>query len=80
MGSLTEEMLELFNSRNAVNETTYGPVCAEFCCRMSLCLKHIRMIAAMYVTSSDLLLTHYAKFIMVAGYTEDLPKTFKVGG
>ena len=40
----------------------------------------ITMIAAMYVSSADLLLIHYARISMVGGYTENLKNPQNWGG
>ena len=66
-------------------ERGYGRVCAKPLCRMSWRLKHIRAIAAMYVSSVDLLFRLTTQqFSMVGGYTEDLKKqqhkTVKIKG
>ena len=52
-------------------EQGYGWVCAKFCCWMLWHLKHIRIIAAMYVSSADLLSIHYAR-IQKGGRLQDL--------
>ena len=48
-------------------EQGYGWVCAKFCCRMSWQLKHIRMLAAMYVSSVYFRFTTQ-EFSMVGDY------------
>ena len=52
-------------------EPDNAQVCAEFCCRMSWCLKHIRMITAMYVSSVYFRFTTQ-EFSMIGGYIKDL--------
>ena len=55
-------------------EPDNGRVCAEFCCRMSWCLKkRIRMITAMYVSSVYFRFTTQ-EFSMIGGYINGLKK------
>ena len=56
---------------------------AKLCCQMSWCLKRIRMITAIYTSSTDLLSAHYAKnFCKVSPHMEALKKRkhVKIGG
>ena len=41
----------------------YGWVCVKLCCQMSWCLKRIRTLAAMYMSSANLLLIHCARIL-----------------
>ena len=42
-------------------EQDYGWVCAKPCCQMLWRLKHIRMIAAMYISSAHLISIYYTR-------------------
>ena len=64
----------MLQTNSAANETMDRHV-QKLCCLMLWCLKHIRMIAAMYVTSADLLLVHYARILDGGQQHRELQKT-----
>ena len=55
-------------------------VCVILCCQMLWHLKHIRMITALYVSSVDLLLTHYARNLEWWAVTQRTSQNSKLEG